>query len=84
MGTNVSEVHVWMNSNKLWFVIVEASHYTCVHHSRQNSLSSNSFWQKESSVPYESIAAFHEYTQVVWIDLSYTQETFDLHIWKHE
>ena len=28
---------------------------------KQNSWRSNSFWQKESSVPYESIASFHEY-----------------------
>ena len=51
------EVHVWTNLNKWLFVIVEASRSTCLHHSQQNSWRSNSFWQKESPVPYESIAS---------------------------
>ena len=36
---------------------MEASRSTCLHHSQQNSWRSNSFWQKESPVPYESIAS---------------------------
>ena len=55
------EVLVWTRSNKLLFVIVEASRSTWLHHLQQNSWRSNSVLQKEWSVPYESIVSFHEY-----------------------
>ena len=61
MNTRFYEVHVWTRSNKLLFVIVDASRSTWLHHLQQSSWRSNSFLQKEWSVPYESIVSFHEY-----------------------
>ena len=61
VNTRFYEVLVWTRSNKLLFVIVDASRSTWLHHSQQNSWRSNSFLQKEWSVPYESIVSFHEY-----------------------
>ena len=61
VNTRFYEVHVWTRSNKLLFVIVDVSRSTWLHHSQQNSWRSNSFLQKEWSVPYESIVSFHEY-----------------------